>query len=223
MTPEQKNREKWLRSWANDLNFHLVKSRVQKRYRVEDKDGVSDLDENSDAFPSDLDGVEGYLTFEQGGWDANYLEDNYYGDMPPLLRREIRRRKTPFDPAAATQYFYEKVKEIKKQRQVAIKQARPNVEVISTCNAAIALLEKIHGFDTGTITYPGDAALKDIAQRAWDLTRQAMASEVTTLSDVRAQAALLLMHHRHQGNGPEHPDIELPLLNNLLRLIQTAA
>ena len=97
-----------------------------------------------------------------------------------------------------------------------------DVDVINTCNSAIALLEQVRGYDDGTITYPGDAALTDIQQRAWDLTREAMESKVTTLSGVRAQAALLLMHHQHQGSGPEHADIELPVLNNLLRLIQAA-
>jgi hypothetical protein len=96
--------------------------------------------------------------------------------------------------------------------------------LIATCNQAIALLERVRGWDDGTFRYPDDLAAGVDQARAWKLTIEAMSTEVTTLAGVRAQVALLLMHHECQGcNGPEHPEIELPPLRNMLRLLPSEA
>jgi hypothetical protein len=96
-------------------------------------------------------------------------------------------------------------------------------KLIAKCGEAIRLLEIICGWDDGTTPYPGDDALSIHHENAWKLTFEAMASEVTTVAGVRAQVALLLSHHECQGDGPEHPEIELPALRNVLRLLPTEA
>jgi hypothetical protein len=96
----------------------------------------------------------------------------------------------------------------------------PDAKVIGICNQAIAPFERVRGWNDGAVSYPGDEhASIETQQPAWELTRKAMASEVTTLAGVRAQVALLLIHYERQGYPPEHPDIELPPLRSLLRLI----
>jgi hypothetical protein len=84
--------------------------------------------------------------------------------------------------------------------------------VITECNDAIAMLGRVRDSRT-------DTELAVCSARAWSLTRLAMSLPATTLADVRAQAELLLAHHAHQGNGPEHPAIELTPLRNLLALL----
>ena len=85
--------------------------------------------------------------------------------------------------------------------------------VIATCNKAIALLETVRGWNNKTVAYPGDdIAWNDTQAPASRLTRKAMASKVSTLAGARAKVALLLMHHECQGNPPEKPEIELPVL-----------
>jgi hypothetical protein len=96
----------------------------------------------------------------------------------------------------------------------------PDGTVIKNCNAAIALLEGVAAVNDRSVPYPGDDALwSDLQAPAWELTYAAMAADVTTLAGARAQVALLLWHHKCQGSGPEHEDIELPVLKNLLRLL----
>jgi hypothetical protein len=99
-----------------------------------------------------------------------------------------------------------------------------DTDTIAMCHEAIALLARVRGWNDGTIPYPGDdEANLETHQPARALTRKAMASEVSTLNGVRAQAALLLWHHEQQGSGPEHPEIELPVLRNLLRIVRSLA
>jgi hypothetical protein len=93
--------------------------------------------------------------------------------------------------------------------------------LIDVCAEAGTLLRRVIGWNERD--YPGDQAASDTQRAAWTLTRQAMASDVTSLAGVRAQAELMLLHHECQGAGPEHPEIELPLIRNLLRLLPVAA
>lgn len=96
----------------------------------------------------------------------------------------------------------------------------PDATVISACNSAIGLLQTVREWNSGTlIPMPSDDEMAVTQAAAWEQSRQAMTGEVSSLSGVRAQVTLLLMHHELQGNGPEHPEIELPALHNLLRLI----
>jgi hypothetical protein len=98
-------------------------------------------------------------------------------------------------------------------------QRSPNdTEIVATRNKAIALLDRVHANNLTPHGMPEDA-LTEIQLEAWELTRQAMSYEPASLAGVRAQVALLLAHHEDQGGGPEHPDIELPPLRSLLRLI----
>ncbi len=93
----------------------------------------------------------------------------------------------------------------------------PDAAVVASCGAAIALLERVRGWTDAT--YPGDTAASDTQSQAWELTHEAMAADVATLAGVRAQAALLLLHHECQTGGPEAPSIELPVLRNVVRLL----
>ena len=95
-----------------------------------------------------------------------------------------------------------------------------DAELIRVCNEGIALLKRVQRWNQKSEPWPGDhEAWVSTQQPAWKLTRKAMKAEVHTLPGVRAQAELLLLHHEYQGNRPEKPEIELPVLHNILRLL----
>lgn len=91
--------------------------------------------------------------------------------------------------------------------------ANQDAPLVAACNAAIAALGRI-------VDHKTDAELDEFSDNSWRLTREAMAMPVATLAGVRKQTELLMKHFELQGvYPPEHPEIELAPLQNLLRLL----
>ena len=99
----------------------------------------------------------------------------------------------------------------------------PDARVVATCNDAIALLERVRRCDDGIEKVTNaEGFLHEVHGPAQMLTRTAMAMPVLTLAGVRAQAELLLAHYALKQNRSETPEIELPLLRNLMRLVEAS-